>query len=188
LRPGTPLNLQLAADDSNVNDVLIMTSDAESMLPGSSFMVTPGNRPTATLTWTPSASHARDQIYYFRVTVTDDACPLKGVQVQTFGVKVSNTGGVTGTSNPLKQDMAFVAYPNPFQGTVSFKLNNRNAAAQEILIGNMLGQQIDRISLQNLSAGEQRVVWQNGHLQANGHYIAKLMSGAAVLQTLQFTK
>src|SRR5690606_34081915 len=80
LRPGTPLNLQLAADDSNVNDVLIMSSDAESMLQGSSFVVTPGSRPTATLTWTPSASHARDQIYYFRVTVTDDACPLKGVQ------------------------------------------------------------------------------------------------------------
>jgi len=188
LRPGTPLNLQLAADDSNVNDVLIMSSDAESMLQGSSFVVTPGSRPTATLTWTPSASHARDQIYYFRVTVTDDACPLKGVQVQTFGVKVSNTGGVTGTSNPLKQDLAFVAYPNPFQGTVSFKLNNLNAAAQEILIFNMLGQQIDKISLQNLSAGEQRVVWQNGNLQANGHYIAKLMSGSALLQTLKFTK
>src|SRR5690606_30669261 len=100
----------------------------------------------------------------------------------------SNTGGVTGTSNPLKQDMAFVAYPNPFQGTVSFKLNNLNAAAQEILIFNMLGHQIDKISLQNLIAGEQRVVWQNGNLQANGHYIAKLMSGSALLQTLKFTK
>ena len=188
LRPGTPLNLTLAASDDNNNDILEMTSDANQIMPGATFSVSQGNRPTGTLVWVPTPADVRDQIYYFRVTVKDNACPLRGVQMQTFGVRVSNTGGVTGIKDALTKSLTFVAYPNPYSETVSFKLNVNRAAAQEILIFNTLGQQVDKISLKNLSTGEQQIVWAKGAKMANGQYIAKLVSGREVLETIKFTK
>ncbi|MFC5271866.1 T9SS type A sorting domain-containing protein [Adhaeribacter terreus] len=187
LRPGTPLNLTVLADDKNSNDVLQMTSDAAQMLPGSNFSVSPGNRPTGTLVWIPTAADVSNQIYYFRITVKDNACPVRGVQVQTFGVRVSNTGGVTGTKETVVANTNFTAYPNPFTSQVNFKFN-LNTKAEKIVICNVLGQQVDQISLLKSTTGEQRIQWANAGKHAAGIYIAKLVSTDKTVQTLKFTK
>ncbi|MBK0403983.1 T9SS type A sorting domain-containing protein [Adhaeribacter sp. BT258] len=187
LRPGTPLNFVMAADDNNANDVLEMTSDAAQILPGANFSVSPGNRPTGTLVWIPTANDVSNQIYYFRVTVRDNACPVRGAQVQTFGVRVSNTGGVTATNETIAANTSFLAYPNPFTNQVSFKFN-LPAKAEKIVICNVLGQQVDQISISKTTTGEQHVQWQNAGKHASGIYVARLVAAGKTVQTLKFTK
>jgi hypothetical protein len=189
LRPGTPLNMDFATADGNPNSVLTLFSDVTSVLPGAAFTQTAGNQPTGTISWTPTNNDIRDQIYYFHVTTEDNACPVKGHQTQTFGVRVRATGGVTGAPEELSKNLSFVAFPNPYAETVSFKLEVSKAAVkQEILIYNSLGQQVDRISLKNKTAGEQQVVWEKGAKMAKGQYVAKLLKENQVSQTIQFTK
>jgi hypothetical protein len=187
LRPGTPLNFIMTADDNNSNDVLEMTSDVAQVLPGANFSVSPGNRPTGTLVWIPTANDVSNQIYYFRVTVRDNACPVRGAQVQTFGVRVSNTGGVTGTNESLAANTSFMAYPNPFSSQVSFKFN-LTTKAEKIVICNVLGQQVDQITIQKTATGEQHVRWENAGKHAAGIYVAKLLGAGKTMQTLKFTK
>ena len=80
LRPGTGLNFQFATADSNQTDVVSITSDAADILPGAIFSQTGSSNPAGTITWIPTAAHVRDQIYYFHVLVSDNACPVKGFQ------------------------------------------------------------------------------------------------------------
>ena len=187
LRPGTPLTFQFAAADGNTADVLSVQTDASTILPGAIFTRSTANQPTGTISWTPTANDVRNQIYYFHVTVLDDACPVKGFQTHTFGVRVSATGGVTGTSE-LTTLPKFIAYPNPFSETISFKVNITRNAGQQMLIYNVLGQQVDKIELNALATGEQTIIWKNAASQANGQYIARLISNQQETQTIRFSK
>ena len=187
LRPGTPMNFQFASSDGNAANVLTMESDVATVLPGAVFTKTSASQPTGTITWTPPASAVRGQVYYFHVTVQDNACPVKGVQTHTFGVRVSATGGVTGTKE-VSSLPRFVAYPNPFSETVSFKVNISKNAAQKLVIYNVLGQEVDKIDLSGLGSGEQTVIWNKASKQAKGQYVAKLVSNQKEVQTIQFSK
>ena len=121
--------------------------------------------------------------------VEDNACPAKGQHTQTFGVRVSANGAVTATKEDLNRNLSFIAYPNPYSETVSFKVQLSNPSAkQEILIYNSLGQQVDRISLKSGISGEKQVVWEKGAGMAKGQYVAKLLSENQVSQTILFTK
>ncbi len=188
LRPGTPMNFQFAASDGNANDVLTITSDIAQILPGATLTLSVGNQPTGTINYTPTPADVRNQVYYFHVNVMDNACPVKGVQTHTFGVKVSATGGVTGINDKGLALQKFIAYPNPFTETVSFKLQVNAGADQHLVIYNTLGQQVDRITLKGFAAGEQTVTWKNASKMANGQYIAKLISNQKEVQTIQFSK
>jgi len=187
LRPGSPMNMQLATLDADTFNILSVESDVAQVLPGATFVQSSGNQPTVSVYWTPSASHVSNRIYYFHVTVKDDACPVKGYQTYTFGVRVSATGGVTGVKDQVNKP-AFVAYPNPFTETVSFKLNIAKGAEQQLVIYNALGQQVDKIALNGLGAGEQTIVWKNASKMANGQYVAKLLSNKTEIQTIKFSK
>ncbi len=188
LRPGTPMTMQFDAIDGNAADVVSLSSDVASALPGATFSKTTASKPTATINWTPSASHVSGRTYYFRVNVMDNACPVKGFSTFTFGVKVSATGGVTGINDKGLALQKFVAYPNPFTETVSFKLQVNAGADQHLVIYNTLGQQVDRITLKGFAAGEQTITWKNASKMANGQYIAKLISNQKEVQTIQFSK
>ncbi|KAA9340567.1 T9SS type A sorting domain-containing protein [Adhaeribacter soli] len=188
LRPGTPMNFQFTTADGNPNDVLTFSSDIASVLLGATFTPSTTGQPGGTIAWTPTVNHVRDQVYYFHITVEDDACPVKGHQTQTFGVRVSNTGAVTGTKEELSKSLTFVAYPNPYTETVSFKVQANATVNQEIVIYNSLGQQVDRIMLKNIASGQKQVVWEKGSRMAKGQYVARLLSGNQVVQSIQFTK
>jgi hypothetical protein len=140
-----------------------------------------------TITWTPSASHVRDQPYFIHVTVKDNACPVRGSVIQTFAVRVSATGGVTGQKELMAAASTFSAFPNPFTDDLHFKLNLKTKA-ESIKIYNVLGQQIDQINLTNVLTGEQNLAWKNAGKYAAGTYVAKLVSGNNTVQTLKFTK
>ncbi len=187
LGPGTPLSFQFASSDANSADVLTLESNVSTVLPGATFTSGSGNQPAGTISWTPSASHVRDQPYYFHVTVTDNACPLKGVQVHTFGVKVSATGGVTGVKDHHESSPVFSAYPNPFTDEIYFKFSLKTKA-ESIVIFNLLGRQVDQISLSNAGLGNQTIPWKNAGKFAAGIYVAKIKSADNSVETLKFTK
>ena len=187
LRPGTPLSLQIAASDANATDAVSITSNASSILAGATWASTTGNTPTGTISWTPTAADVRDQPYYFQVQLRDNANPLRGVHTETFAVRVSNTGGVTGIRNTFAAGAGFTAYPNPFTDKVNFKFNPQ-IKAESIVVYNLLGQQVDQISITKNATGQQQVAWENAGKHAAGLYMAKLISEGKTIQTLKFTK
>ena len=187
LRPGIPLNFQFGTSDGNANDVIALTTDASDILQGAVFTKTSTNNPTGTITWTPTAAHIRDQVYYFHVLVVDNACPIKAHQIHTFGVKVTANGSVTGTPEKLAGPVSFSAFPNPFSEEITFNLNSETKA-ESIVIYNLLGQKVDVITLKTLGLGEQKVPYTNASKFAAGTYVARLVSGNQTLQTIKFTK
>ncbi|MBK0403986.1 T9SS type A sorting domain-containing protein [Adhaeribacter sp. BT258] len=187
LRPGTPLNLQIAASDGNAADAVSITSNVSAILTGATLTNTTGNASTGTISWTPTAADVRDQPYYFQVQLRDNANPLRGVHTETFAVRVSHTGGVTGTTDALIFNANFTAYPNPFTDKISFKFNQQ-AKAESIMIFNLLGQQVDQITISKTASGTQEIKWETSGKHAAGLYVAKLISEGKTLQTLKFTK
>jgi hypothetical protein len=189
LIPGSPLTFRFNSADGNPNDMLHFASDVSAVLPGAGFTSTGGNKPSGTITWTPTAAHVRSQPFYFHVSVMDNACPVKGYQTHTYAVRVSNTGAVTGLKAEAGSKLSFIAFPNPFAQTVSFKVNvTKPASNREIVIYNTLGQEVDRIQLNKQLSGEQQVVWQYSAKLPNGQYVARLVEGREVTQTIQFSK
>lgn len=96
-------------------------------------------------------------------------------------------GSDTGVKD-LQQITSFSAYPNPFDKELHFKLNCLKSINGELIISNILGQQIDKIELKNLAAGEQNISWKNAANFPAGQYFGKLVSGNKNVQTVKFTK
>lgn len=188
LRPGTTLNMQLAATDANTNDVVTIETDVTSVLPGATYNISSGTQPAATISWIPGASNVSAGNYYFHVTVKDNACPIKGFQTYTFGVNVGVANRVTGISEISSPKNGFSVYPNPFSASgLNFNLNLKTKV-ESIQIFNLLGQKVDEIQLKTLGTGEQKVPWPNAGHYAAGTYVAKLVSADKTVQTLKFTK
>ena len=187
LRPGTPMNMQFATQDANATDALIIESDVAQVLPGATLTASTGNKPTVTVNWTPTANHVSGRTYYFHVTVQDNACPVKGYSTHTYGVRVSATGGVTSVNEISVAGNGFSVFPNPYTNDLHFKLNLKTKA-ESIKIYNVLGQQIDQITLKSAQNGEQNLAWKNAGKYAAGTYVAKLVSSDKTVQTLKFTK
>src|SRR5690606_8986442 len=120
IRPGVPMNLTFAATDLNTSDVILMSSNVSSILPGAVFAQNSASQPSGSITWTPAATDTREQPYYFNVVLKDDADTLRGYHERTIGVRVSNTGGVTATRDELKFHANFTAFPNPFTEQINF--------------------------------------------------------------------
>ena len=59
---------------------------------------------------------------------------------------------------------------------------------QSLVIYNLLGQEIERISLEKSSGNSTKMVWKNAAKQPAGTYLAKLFSEGNCVQTLKFTK
>lgn len=183
LQPGTPLNLQYIGADANGSDILTIKSNAPTVLPGGTYVVSTSSRPTGIVTWTPTAAHVRSQPYYISFVVNDNASPVHGTHVETIAVRVSNTGGIAGLSSATA-DLGFKVYPNPFSESVNFKFNS-SKPAKEIRIYNLLGQQIDVVKV---SGTENDIRWEKAAGFASGTYVAKLITTDNTIQTLKFSK
>ena len=71
-------------------DSLSITSNIYDVLPGSSLTVTGTNPLTATISWTaPPASFKNNTT--FTITVSDNSCPIPGMQTMSYDIKVLET-------------------------------------------------------------------------------------------------
>jgi hypothetical protein len=185
VRPGAPLNIQFSTSDQP-GDNLTLDTDAATALPGATFNQSSAVFPTGTISWIAPATNGTCGVRYFYMRVRDNACPIRGKRVYVVGVRVSNTGTATGLKEDRTFSRNFIAYPNPFTESVSFRLDGEQVSGKhEIEIYNGLGQQIDRFAV---PAGKQEVAWQQAAHFPAGNYVARLTTTGKSAQTLKFIK
>jgi hypothetical protein len=185
VRPNGTLNLQFSTTDPQ-GDTLALETDATTVLTGATFTHSTAFQPTGTINWIAPATNGVCGIRYFYIKAKDNACPVRGKSVSVIGVRVSNTGTATGLKEDRKNNLNFIAYPNPFTESVSFRFNAEDLTGNHAIeIYNGLGQKIDRISLEE---GKQTIEWQNAPKFPAGNYIARLISAGKPAQTLKFMK
>ncbi len=186
--PGDSVTFQFQTADADAGDILTVIWPIGQFL-GSPFPssgnINLGSPPRGSFTFHTFAGTA-DKIYYFPVTVMDNACPVRGITTRVYGLKLLPANPL-GISNMVHAGPGFTAFPNPFTQEVSFKIP---AISKEgsILIYNLLGQQIDQIPVPELNTSEQHLPWKNAAKHASGTYIARLVAKDKTIQTLKFTK
>lgn len=84
---GQPFCFTINSIDADAAQVV--TLNWNQGIPGASFTVSQGSRPTAEFCWTPPFSAVSLNPSTFTVTVRDNACPSNGVQVFSYSLKVS---------------------------------------------------------------------------------------------------
>ncbi len=84
---GDSFCVDLTFADGDVTDVLSLSSNVTSVLPGSTFnWVSSGNSATATICW--KAISGMASINLFTIEINDNACPLPGISSYTVQVNV----------------------------------------------------------------------------------------------------
>jgi hypothetical protein len=179
---GSTLTLQFGTADANSGDSVTIVNPNRPGL-GPMFTVSGGSRPTGLVSFT--ATSVSGEIVYIPVVVRDNACPLRGITTHIYGFKV--VGNPLGLKKQMASAANFTAYPNPFTDEIHFKFD-LPAKAESIEIYNLLGQQVDRIALENAGIGEQQIAWANAQKFKPGTYVARLIAKDKTVQTLKFTR
>ncbi|MFM2156661.1 MAG: hypothetical protein RL516_1410 [Bacteroidota bacterium] len=68
-------------------------------IPSASYVITPGNRPSLTFCWTPTAADISNVPHTFTITVKDDACPTNGAQTFSYSILVNGPQFIIASSN-----------------------------------------------------------------------------------------
>ncbi len=186
VQSGSLLNIQFQTLDLDSNDSITVATDVTTSLPGAQFSLSNAKQPIGTISWL-AVPGACNGIRYFRVRISDNACPVKGKTEFLVGVRVISNANPTGITKAIK-DLQFTALPNPFREEVSFKVNLPGKEESQILIYNLLGKEIDRILIPAQANEEQQVNWSGAGKFAAGSYIARLCTEGKTIQTLKFIK
>ena len=91
---GNTLNFNIPSYDIDANQTI--TLNWNNAIPNATFTTNAAQLPTGVFTWTPTANDISPNPYCFTVTVSDDNCPINGVQIYSFCVTV--TGFISNTS------------------------------------------------------------------------------------------
>jgi hypothetical protein len=84
---GSPFCFTTNSSDPDVPQNVTMSWNAA--IPGATFSVSAGARPTGTFCWTPSAADVANNPHCFSVKVQDDACIYNGIQVRAYCITVN---------------------------------------------------------------------------------------------------
>lgn len=84
---GSTLSFTVPSFDPDANQTI--TLNWNNAIPNASFTSSGTQLPTGTFTWTPTVNDISPNPYCFTVTVSDDNCPINGVQAYSFCVTVS---------------------------------------------------------------------------------------------------
>jgi hypothetical protein len=83
---GIPFCVEFPFQDADLGDILTLSSNATTLLPGATFTVAGTNPAIGTLCWTPDIAHARTNIH---VAAKDDACPFLGLSSLSLLITVA---------------------------------------------------------------------------------------------------
>lgn len=81
------INFTIPSFDIDNNQNITLTWN--NSIPNANFTTTAGPLPTGTFNWTPTANNISQNPYCFTVTVSDDNCPINGVQIYSFCITVA---------------------------------------------------------------------------------------------------
>ena len=93
------------------------------------------------------------QTYYWRVRLIQNGNPMSWSPVWSF--TVSDNG--VGFDEWSLQALGMKVFPNPTNGNSSLKMNIPDQAEGQVIVYNMLGSEVDRIPLNNLTVGTHTV-------------------------------
>lgn len=85
--PGLPVCFTLFSTDADASQQLSISSNQA--IPGASYTLVNGQRPSLQFCWTPSASDISNTPRTFTVTVKDDACPANASQTYSYSILVN---------------------------------------------------------------------------------------------------
>lgn len=84
---GSPLSFSIPTNDIDAGQTV--TLNWNNAIPAAALIDNGAQLPTGTFNWTPTAQDISTTPYCFTVTVSDDNCPLNGVQIYSFCITVS---------------------------------------------------------------------------------------------------
>ncbi len=84
--PGQPLGFQVTGTDPDLGQILSVSTNLASVLPGATMTSTGTNPVISTFYWQPSGSDTG--FHSFTLTIHDDACPIQGQQIYSFQIYV----------------------------------------------------------------------------------------------------
>lgn len=134
---GNTLSFDIAATDADMMNTLTAMDNISSFMPTADLTVTGTNPLTATFQWTPTLYDIGN--YGFALRIQDDACPILGVQVPGYEIRVVETSTNT-TETELVE--VFHIQPNPNAGVFDLKLAGQPHNSVQISIFNTLGQPV----------------------------------------------
>ena len=83
----------------DLDNIQSITLNCNNGIPNASYVITPGNRPSLTFCWTPTAADISNIPHTFTITVKDDACPTNGAQTFSYSVLVTGPQFIIASSN-----------------------------------------------------------------------------------------
>jgi len=96
--PNQPINFSVYSSDADQAQQLTM--DWDHTIPGATFTVSTGPRPTGQFSWTPTSSDIRSKPYSIMVSIRDNNCSTNGFQIYTYNIYVKQlTLGITSTNS-----------------------------------------------------------------------------------------
>lgn len=84
---GNTLTFNIPSYDPDQNQTI--TINWNNAIPNASFTSNAAQLPTGVFSWTPTANDISPNPYCFTVTVSDDNCPVNGVQIYSFCITVT---------------------------------------------------------------------------------------------------
>ena len=169
---GSPISVLLNGGDRNPGQTVSFDL-SQNAVPGAQIQnVSTG---VARLTFTPSAS-LRDGIYRVSVTISDNACPIRGIETRSLAFRVY---GSPLASHSGKAITAVAAWPNPFTNEVQFQL--AKAGVQTLIIADNLGRTVGTVT----SLADGLVRWQPGTEVPAGLYSARTADGLQTVRLLR---
>ncbi len=126
--PGQTYCFTVNSSDLDASQVVSMTTN--NGIPGATYTISGGNRPTLTFCWTPTVADIDLNPKTFTVTVRDNACPNNGIQTFSFNIFVpSPYFNLTATNIGCNGYTTGTATATPvYSGTYNYLWNNGSTA------------------------------------------------------------
>ena len=134
---GNTLNFNIPSYDIDAGQTI--TLNWNNAIPNATFTTNAAQLPTGVFSWTPTVNDISPNPYCFTITVSDDNCPINGVQIYSFCVTVTGFTSTTSSSsaNCGLANGSAVVFPQGGTGpfTYNWSNNTNNQTANNLAAG-----------------------------------------------------
>ncbi|MCC3159634.1 hypothetical protein LJ737_20500 [Hymenobacter sp. 15J16-1T3B] len=180
VRAGAATSVVLTATDANAGQHITFSANHLGV-PGVS--VVQNSATTLSIEFAPPAT-LPEGTYYVTVRADDDACPIKGFEVQTLAFRVTNTAL---SSANAQQRPVVSAYPNPFGASVRFTLARPARPAAAVLVLDRLGRVVARLPVPPGPGPDASLTWTPDPALPAGLYLARFPDAPQAVRLLRLT-
>ena len=183
LNPNAAFSVTVSATEIDNNPVNISASGEPFILasnPASANITNGTGQASATVTWTPDASQARQNPYVFALRTSEIFGGYTFSNDITFSLRVGN--GTTGITETTATDAFVSLYPNPNDGNCFVEVNAAAKGKINVTVTNVIGQQVKKLADMEVNTGKNLIYLNNLNLRA-GHYFITIENNGMLLGT-----